>query len=191
MVLGTTKIFKWLPVLWVKKWKLTSELAEFNAIMFTGTFGPLLWEKFYPVKGSHQTVEIERQWLSKRTKWQLAIYPIRCHVFARYSWHFAGIILKNSVQLLPHYGRKWSNLSDTAPPGCTYCMACTSYTSLCFHLRQLGCPHKPLACSMWLLYKPPKFEPWQQHYYSAGHINQLRLPHLLYNVHALQCHNCV
>ena len=38
-----------------KKWIRTSELAAFEAITFTGTFGPLLWEKFYPVRGSQQT----------------------------------------------------------------------------------------------------------------------------------------
>ena len=37
-----------------KKWIRTSELAAFEAITFTGTFGPLLWEKFYPVRGSQQ-----------------------------------------------------------------------------------------------------------------------------------------
>ena len=42
-----------------KKWIRTSELAAFEAITFTGTFGPLLWEKFYPVRGSQQTVEID------------------------------------------------------------------------------------------------------------------------------------
>ena len=45
-----------------------SELTAFEAIMFTGMFSPLLWEKFYPVKGKQQTVEIDMQWLSKRTK---------------------------------------------------------------------------------------------------------------------------
>ena len=34
-----------------KKWIRTSELAAFEAITFTGTFGPLLWEKFYCVRG--------------------------------------------------------------------------------------------------------------------------------------------
>ena len=63
---------------------ITSELAAFEAITFTGTFGPLLWEKFYPVKESQPTVEIDTHWLSKRTKWQSAIYPVRRSVFAQY-----------------------------------------------------------------------------------------------------------
>ena len=46
--------------------ELMAELAAFEAITFTGTFGPLPWEKFYPVKGSQQTVKIHMQWLSKK-----------------------------------------------------------------------------------------------------------------------------
>ena len=76
MVSGTQKFFNGLPVPCVEKWRLPSELATLEAITFTGTFGPLLWEKFHPVKGSQQTVEIVIQWLSKRTKRQSAIYPV-------------------------------------------------------------------------------------------------------------------
>ena len=53
--------------------ELMAELAEFEGITFTDTFGPLPWEKFYAVKGSQQTIKIHMQWLSKRTKWQLEI----------------------------------------------------------------------------------------------------------------------
>ena len=62
---ATMKDFNWFAVLFVKKWKPMSELATFEAITHTSTFGPLLWEKFYHVKGSQQTVEIDMQWLSK------------------------------------------------------------------------------------------------------------------------------
>ena len=70
-LLGIQKFFYGLSVLCVIKWQRTSELAAFETITFTGTFGPLLWEKFYPVKGSEQTVEIDAQWLLKTTKCQL------------------------------------------------------------------------------------------------------------------------
>ena len=46
------KFLNVLPAPCVKKWRLMSELAVFKAITFTGTLGPLLWEKFYPVKGA-------------------------------------------------------------------------------------------------------------------------------------------
>ena len=62
--------------------------------MFTGIFGLLLLEKFYPVKGSQQTVELDIQWLSKDegclkgrsgNRPFTLFYSVRRCVFARYS----------------------------------------------------------------------------------------------------------
>ena len=49
------KYVKGLPVPCVKKWRLTSELAAFEAITFTSTFGPLLaiWSAVYSLVAHH------------------------------------------------------------------------------------------------------------------------------------------
>ena len=42
-------------------------LVVSEATMFTSTYGLLLWENFFPVNKSRQTVEIDTLLLSKRT----------------------------------------------------------------------------------------------------------------------------
>ena len=79
------KIFRVILTVNVSKWRRTNERVVFEATMFTGTFGPLLWEKFFPVRDSRQTVETDTLWLSKRMEKQSGIYLGKCRVFARCS----------------------------------------------------------------------------------------------------------
>ena len=63
-----------------------SELAAFEAITFTNTFGLLLREKFYPVKGSQQTAETDMYALAaEKDKVAIGHFPPRCRVFAHCS----------------------------------------------------------------------------------------------------------
>ena len=48
---------------------------------------------------------------------------------------FAGIISRNSVRLLPCHGRKHSDLTGTAPPGCTSCTTHASVTGRHFTIH--------------------------------------------------------
>ena len=89
-----------------------SELAVFQAITFTGTFGPLLWEKFYPVKGNQQTVEIDSHAVAVE-KDKVAIghlpHPIRVTVLKQFTSRRArDSMLQGNVAVFSLYNNFWA-----------------------------------------------------------------------------------